>query len=350
MYRLLVSFNRIGDLTMATPLYRQLAKTGKLALLTRSFGKTLLESQSFIDKVFTLDHPNRGKSGLKKLIFGGPRRQLAKAMRQENFTEILIYQDERSIIQNWLATEFPETPIKKMVIPVKKGEEHYSQRYRRAAESINLDLQGYDPIPRLDLSPDANMAANKFLAHLGKKIVGIQMGSQRSQDKTLWKNKPNLKGLALSQWLALISEILNSDSDVILAFHGAPSEWQLIETVIKKLPKTLQNRCSNFTRSIPLELLPAILKQHYALITIDTGPAHIAAAAGCPILVFFGPSDIKEYSMISQSPVEVVLGEAPCMPCMGSNLYKTCQNNICLNTLSENTIWAAWQRLCRRIG
>lgn len=65
---------------------------------------------------------------------------------------------------------------------------------------------------------------------------------------------------------------------------------------------------------IPLGCLPALLSQATALITNDSGPMHIAAALGIPVVAMFGPT-----SAIRTGPYgaghHVLAGRVSCSPC-----------------------------------
>lgn len=49
----------------------------------------------------------------------------------------------------------------------------------------------------------------------------------------------------------------------------------------------------------------------------DSGIAHIAAAAGAPCVVIFGPSNVAHWRPWTTNPNEVVREEMPCQPCHG---------------------------------
>jgi heptosyltransferase II len=59
----------------------------------------------------------------------------------------------------------------------------------------------------------------------------------------------------------------------------------------------------------------AVLKASDVLVTNDTGPAHIAAAVGCPVVVIFGPTNPITTSPYSTA-AEVVRHPPDCAPCM----------------------------------
>jgi len=52
----------------------------------------------------------------------------------------------------------------------------------------------------------------------------------------------------------------------------------------------------------------------------DSGPAHVAAAAGCPVAVVFGSSDSSTWRPW-QTPHRVVQNDFPCNPCRGDRCY-----------------------------
>ncbi len=58
----------------------------------------------------------------------------------------------------------------------------------------------------------------------------------------------------------------------------------------------------------------AILAQLDVLVTGDTGPMHLAAAVGTPVVAVFGPSDPARYA--TRGPADrVVRIDLPCSPC-----------------------------------
>jgi ADP-heptose:LPS heptosyltransferase len=46
---------------------------------------------------------------------------------------------------------------------------------------------------------------------------------------------------------------------------------------------------------LPVPRLTALLSRAQGLITVDSGPAHVAAAVGCPLVVLFGKASTALY-------------------------------------------------------
>jgi ADP-heptose:LPS heptosyltransferase len=60
--------------------------------------------------------------------------------------------------------------------------------------------------------------------------------------------------------------------------------------------------------------LAAILQRLDLFITGDTGPMHVAAAVGTPVVAVFGPSDPRRYAP-GGARDRVVRIDLPCAPC-----------------------------------
>jgi heptosyltransferase-2 len=58
-----------------------------------------------------------------------------------------------------------------------------------------------------------------------------------------------------------------------------------------------------------------VLRAADLLVTNDTGPAHVAAGVGCPVVVIFGPTNPRTTRPFSPT-AEVVRRPPDCAPCM----------------------------------
>jgi heptosyltransferase-2/heptosyltransferase-3 len=60
-----------------------------------------------------------------------------------------------------------------------------------------------------------------------------------------------------------------------------------------------------------LRRLLALLSMAHSCISVDTGPAHVAAALDCPLVVLFGQANPSRFRPVSRtSPVQVIQGFA----------------------------------------
>ena len=100
----------------------------------------------------------------------------------------------------------------------------------------------------------------------------------------------------------------------------------------ESVAKAAGARAANFAGEIPLRLLPALLREAGCLVTNDSGPMHVAAAVGTPVVALFGPtSEVRTgpYGM-RHHVCSVTL---PCRPCFS----RTCQHTVHLECLTRIT-------------
>ena len=116
------------------------------------------------------------------------------------------------------------------------------------------------------------------------------------------------------------------------------------------LPERFHGQIHDWTEGVGIKELQTLLSVHCAMVSVDTGPAYIAAAVGCPLLVFFGPTDPENYLMKGAATVEMIQGEASCMPCQHKKHFKKCRDNICLNRLTKKELIDGWDRLLQQMA
>ena len=90
---------------------------------------------------------------------------------------------------------------------------------------------------------------------------------------------------------------------------GSPSEADVVEAVVRAADVEVVNLVQ---RGITLGSLKAILQRARVLITNDTGPRHIAAAVGTPVVALFGPTDHR-WTDIDCAHQKIVVAE-PFLP------------------------------------
>ena len=101
----------------------------------------------------------------------------------------------------------------------------------------------------------------------------------------------------------------------------------------------MKTRSIDFAGVLPVELLPSFLSRTALLITNDSGPMHIAAAVGAPIVALFGPTSPMRTGPYGKGH-RVLTHEVACRPCFS----RTCRNAVsleCLTGISPDQVLAA---------
>ncbi len=350
--QLFVDFARVGDLVMAVPLMRALASRGELHLLARPYAAALLAGsrQSFLSAVHVHPHPNH--TGLKRLLHHRSWTRLARELRAAGIDSVYRFAKERRPLVRFLDHALPDASVCELQRdPALRTSAHYSQSNDAWLRSAGIDPTAHERTPRLEVHPDPLARADTLLGPFPNRLVAVQMGSH-----TTWRThpfkatRPNIKSPAPEQWAALIAHLLHTGACDAVTAHGVLGEARLVRRVRALLPETLRERLLDCCGTVPLPILPAVLHRHRALISCDTGPAHVAAAVGCPVLVFFGPSDPVHYTMTGNGPVEVIHAPIDCAPCLGTRRAKHCHDNRCLTGFTLEQMAAGWDRLMARVA
>jgi ADP-heptose:LPS heptosyltransferase len=97
--------------------------------------------------------------------------------------------------------------------------------------------------------------------------------------------------------------------DARILLCGSPAEVSYLETIRATMP---QRGVEIAARDLPLPRLKALMAVAHSMISVDTGPAHIAAAMGCPLVVMFGSVSPSHWTPRGAAPDAVsVVGGPP---------------------------------------
>jgi ADP-heptose:LPS heptosyltransferase len=166
--------------------------------------------------------------------------------------------------------------------------------------------------PRLEVTAAERAECEAWLAArgwLGPPLVLVQPGNQRTMKSGV---RPRIspdddKAWPVECWAALLRHVQQRLPRAVILLIGAPQEAAFLESVraAAKLP------CVD-TAVLPLRRLFALCAASHSMISVDTGPAHAAAAVGLPLVVLFGASPPRLWQPRSAlgSPV-VGVGGAP---------------------------------------
>jgi len=133
---------------------------------------------------------------------------------------------------------------------------------------------------RLDL--DAWLRARDLAA---SPLILIQIGNKRTMRRGLRRLAVNNKYWPIERWAEVLRQVRLQSPEHAIVLLGTGPEYALNQEVM-----ALANiaRLYNAADDLPIPRLVALLARAAGLITVDSGPAHAAAAVGCPLVVLFG--------------------------------------------------------------
>jgi ADP-heptose:LPS heptosyltransferase len=142
----------------------------------------------------------------------------------------------------------------------------------------------------------------------GKPIVMVQPGNHRSMGwrRERWRrlNTDN-KAWPTERWVSLLHKVHAQMPEAVLMLRGSPEEVEMLERV-----RAAAGLDSVVVVGVGLRRLFSLCEAAHSMISVDTGPAHAAAALGLPLVVMYG-AEAQRYWLprsLSGSPVVGVGG------------------------------------------
>jgi ADP-heptose:LPS heptosyltransferase len=164
--------------------------------------------------------------------------------------------------------------------------------------------QDFSPVPaQLNIPADARGRAAEWIRRegiQGRPVVGIQPAAGRK-----------IKEWDPIRFAETGAELARSRGATIMLIASA-HDAHASAAVKAAWPRDL--RLVELPTETGLVDLAAVLEQLDLFITGDTGPMHLAAAVGVPVLAIFGPSLPTRYAPLSPR-ARIVRIDLPCSPC-----------------------------------
>jgi ADP-heptose:LPS heptosyltransferase len=150
------------------------------------------------------------------------------------------------------------------------------------------------------------------------------------------------------QWhvdrFAACARQLAREHQATIVLTGAPGDRRVVDLARRALHGVPFVDASG---ALDLPTLAALLAELDLLIASDTGPMHLAAAMGTPVVALFGPSDPKRYGPLGRN-ARVVRVDLWCSPCGRVRLPpERCRGHVpdCMDGISVDAVVAAANEL-----
>jgi len=290
---------QLGDIVLLTTLLRQLhLRFGQPADVIAASGFTLplLRHDPTVGEIFLL--PSRSTPYWAST----GQRQLVAWLRQRGAgpTWFLDLKSGRELLAR--AGIPARYVVDSRLIPWEPGET-FADRYIRLA---NLPLAACPGIPapidqrveraaRLIIQPAARDWIQTWMAgqaFAGKSLVAIQAGNRRMSRRWFPRRTSGTKYWPAQRWAQVLQGVRTRLPDHALVLLGMGNESSFNEEI---LALAQVREAYNIAGELPIPALLAFLERAHSLISVDTGPAHAAAALNCPTVSLFGTADPQLY-------------------------------------------------------
>ena len=348
------SVNWLGDAVMTTPALhrlRQARRGARITLLSPEKLAGLWEGQPFLDELLTFSASEN--------IW-----QLGRRLRERKFTVGLAFPNSiRSALELWLAgiprrIGVPRTGrsllLTQMVLPraaalemrkrpvrdIRRRIQHdeAATRYPATAHHVHHYLHlaaalGALPEP---MAPSIDVSEETMEAVRGK------FGLARAAGRPWFGLNPGAEYGPAKRWPAerfvAAARVLRERTHCRWMVFGGAGDIALTETISADITRATGEPPLNLAGRTSLRELAAVLKICDLVLTNDTGPMHLAAAVGAPVIAIFGSTSPELTGPVFSARAQVVRCDAPCAPCF----RRECPIDLrCLRGIETDQVVAA---------
>lgn len=323
---LIVRFGALGDLVLCTPVLRALAERhGAPCDIVGSgrFIPDLFAGLPYVGQHFIIG------SRSTPYWFNPDQWALVRWLRQRAPAPVYVLQsDAVSVKLVGRGCTVTNSVAAMPALP----REHVVEHFARVTGTLPGPVE-------LRSSAEEITAVDRWLDGLGLKgrdLVLIQPGNNRTMRKGAL-TEADRKFWPSERWQGVIRGVLAARPDAHVLVIGAPSECPVTEPLAHAIGDP---RVRSVAHDLPLRRLFALFTRAHSLISVDTGPAHAAAACGCPVTVLFAAADPRRIRPFHHAvPIAVVSGPPGAPEPEGMAAWIAAHH---MDGISVDAVLAAW--------
>lgn len=356
---LAVKLADLGDLLTVTPALQALRAahpTARIDLLVPPSSAGLLKGSDYIDSILTFDKfPFDRKRGLLSISRLLQTARFLVELRLSRYDAIVLF---HHFATRWGTFKFAAVSYASGA-KVRAGLDNgrgYFLNLRLPDEGFGamhevdywLNLAGLLGAntgtgwrPHIAIGDAARSQAANLTANMGRNrarsLVAVHPGAGWYSRARIWP----------VQGFAAVAKGLIESHDADLVILGGPDEAEAASTLERLVGEP--EHLANLTGRTSILETAALIERCDLFLGNDSGPMHIAAAVGTPVVAVFGPSNIRAwgpYTPTGQEPMHrVVARDLPCMPCFyrghSLGLRDGCGTRECLTLLPYRPVLQA---------
>ncbi len=305
--------NWVGDVVMATPAFRCIRENfphAEITLLIKPYVQKIIEGAPWFDNTMLLDSQNK-----KRLC--GQAVSLVKQIRSQRYELSFLFPNSfSSALVFWLGGVKRRVGYKRDArswlltdrVPRLYDENgrfrptYMGDYYLRLCTEIGCEVRSKEL--ELFISDEAQRRVDEIFKkyHLGdgKPLILLNPGAAYGSSKC-WT----------AEGFARTADLIRNPVDCHIAIVCAPGELKLAQDIVSAAQSTVINLGIEIKS---LDVLKAVVKRCALLITVDSGPRHIAVAFKRPVVTLMGPNDPR-YTDTPAEVGRVIRADVDCLAC-----------------------------------
>jgi len=341
---LIVKMSAIGDVIHTLPALNALREhfpDAHITWLVEEAASDIVKSHQALDRVLI----SKRQQWIKGLL--GPQ-------CLQNIKETIRFVKELRDTVYDLVIDFQGLMKSAAMVGLCRGKQRIGYGMTREFSYIVLD----DRIPPFDMDKHAIFRYLNLIKHLGVKArdieFNIHLGEQeRSRVMSMlrqdgWDKQSVVAINPVAKWdsklwgddnFSRLADKLVSELGCLVVFTGSKQDKKEIAKIISRM----HNPCIDFSGRTDLRHLAALYGMSKCLVSTDTGPMHLSAAVGTPVVALFGPTAPWRTGPFGDGH-EIIRSDLSCSPCF----KKKCDSVECMKLISVEQVLASIRRIWDR--
>ncbi len=218
--------------------------------------------------------------------------------------------------------------------------EHVAHVFMRQLEAVGVDAPTTCTLPVLHPTRAEELSIRRKLrlGTNGVECIGVNINAGATSLERRWPR---------DRFLELVARLHHDNPARRFFFTGSSDERPYVQAAMESRPE-VASYIVNCAGLLTLGEFLALLRHCRLFITNDSGPMHIAAAAGTPLVALFGPESPQFYGPLAN--VRVLYKQLPCSPCLNlynAKLFMCPYEARCMKELSVDEVEQAVQSLLK---
>lgn len=313
---LIIRFGAMGDMILLTGLMQALHQRYGLACDVLSSGgwtRPLLQGNPDLGELHLI------KSRKRPYLLAPEQWRLLAWLKRRPRGPVYVCDFNSQDKLRWLLTRAGMDPadclyVENSMFP---GGAHWFDVWKIFAAKSPANYSGYPDaeanypaFPKLIVDAAAQTDVEVFLREnrLSGSLVLLQPGNKRTLKRGRLGAIGDDKSWPTTNWIALCQALLAERPEVRILLCGVPPEQPLLHDIAKG---SGSERVHALGDHLPIPRLLTLMTRAHSLISIDSGPAHAAAALHCPTVVLYGQNELANWLPRGPEDTPVIGLEAP---------------------------------------
>lgn len=325
-----IRFGALGDMILLTPLLRRLHEHYMQPCVVIGSGpwcEPVYRGNPHVARVFTL-----GRHEPRPLRLSWWRARAA--LRCSDPGPIFVCEERRTASVHRLLAWSRIDSQRRRLIDLGSASEgtHEIDRLLSALQLPTPAASAAEAVPLIVVSEAERQRCRAWIqarGWSGRPLILVQPGNRRTMSSRRRRHRRlnrDDKAWPIAHWVQLLHGLHDAVPSAVLLLCGAPREAALLREIADAAPLE-----AVAIAALELRALFALCQHAHSMISIDTGPAHAAAALGLPLVVMFGGQPPSRW--LPRSPGSLVrrVGGAP--------------QALRVDQIAVETVLAAWLSL-----